>query len=159
MKASETHTANCLKCGRTRYFLTAESAAKASPYGRTCRARIRAAAITEAIRDFAAKQIEKARELLADGGLVPVRSGVWQAIASDGITRYLVAEATCNCPAGLKGRRCYHTAAARIWPPGAWPDARHGGPGVGGPRRTAGRDEPREGDRPGVGRPRRLRRG
>jgi hypothetical protein len=114
MESNLIHTAKCLKCGRTRYFRSAESVRKASPYGRTCRARIRAAAIAEAVRDFALKQIEKARELLADGGLVPMREGIWQAIGSDGITRYLVARETCNCPAGLNGRRCYHVAAARM---------------------------------------------
>jgi hypothetical protein len=106
----QTLTGKCLRCGRT---LRATSSITAG-YGRICRARIRAAAITEAVKDFTAAQVDKARELLADGGLVPVRNGIWQAMSSDGQTRYLVSTAADNCPAGLYGRRCYHIAAARM---------------------------------------------
>jgi hypothetical protein len=102
--------AKCLRCGRT---LTATSSITAG-YGRICRARIRAAALAEALRDFTAAQIDKARELIADGALVPMRAGVWQASSSDGSSRYLVAWQTCSCPAGIHGRRCYHVAAARM---------------------------------------------
>jgi hypothetical protein len=110
MSATGTHTAKCLRCHRP---LHAASSVKAH-YGPVCRARIRAAALAEALRDFTTAQVEKAREMLADGGLVPMRSGIWQATSSDGASTYLVAWQTCNCPAGLHGRRCYHVAAARM---------------------------------------------
>ena len=103
-------TTKCLRCGRT---LRAASSIKAS-YGRVCRARIRAAALARALRDFSAAQVEKAREAVADGALVRMRNGVWQAASSDGSSTYLVAWTTCNCPAGLHGRLCYHVAAARM---------------------------------------------
>ena len=110
---TQTHTAKCLRpgCGRK---LTAP-ASVACGYGPVCRARIRLAAITEAVRGFAQAQVDKARELIADGGLVPTgRPGVFRAVSSNGTDTYLVHSATCNCPAALHGRQCYHVAAARI---------------------------------------------
>jgi len=62
-----THTAKCLTCGRIRRFRSAEAAAKAAPSGRICRMKLRLAAIAEAVKGFAATQVEKARELIADG--------------------------------------------------------------------------------------------
>jgi hypothetical protein len=109
------HTAKCLRCGRVRHFRTAEAAAKAAPHGRICAAKVRLAAIAEAVKGFAAAQVDKARELIADGGFVSTsRKGVFQAVSSNGTDRYLTHSAACNCPAGLRGRQCYHLAAARI---------------------------------------------
>ena len=109
------HTAKCLKCGRVRHFRSAEAAAKAAPNGRVCQMRIRLAAITEAVRDFAAAQVDKARELIADGGLIRTgHPGVFRAVSSRGDETYLVHRAACNCPAGLRARLCYHRAAAAI---------------------------------------------
>jgi hypothetical protein len=111
MITMNSHEARCLRCGRR---LTAAASIKAL-YGRGCRAIIRAAAIAAAVRDFAAAQVDKARELIADGGLVATsRAGVFHAVASNGVDRYLTHEAACNCPAGLKARRCYHVAAVLI---------------------------------------------
>jgi hypothetical protein len=108
------HAVKCLRCGRARFFRSAVAAEHASPYGRMCAARIRAAAFTAAVADFTAAQVDKARELLADGALAPVRAGIWQALSSDGVTKYMVAPTGCSCPAGTHGRLCYHVAAARI---------------------------------------------
>jgi Family of unknown function (DUF6011) len=112
MDATE-HTARCLRpgCGRK---LTAAASIKAG-YGPVCRAKIRLAAINEAVKGFAAAQVEKARELISDGGIVAIsRPGVFRASSSNGTDQYLVHSAACNCPAGLHGRQCYHLAAARI---------------------------------------------
>jgi hypothetical protein len=109
------HTAKCLRCGRVRHFATAAAAAKAAPNGRICAMRIRLAAIGEAVKGFAQAQVDKARELIADGGLIPAgRPGVFRAVSSSGTDTYLVHSAACNCPAGLHGRLCYHVAGARI---------------------------------------------
>lgn len=63
-------------------------------------------------------QIEKARELIADGGIVEVRRGrnsVFRVIASNGVDRYLTAAQACTCKAGLVGRFvCYHRIAAQL---------------------------------------------
>ena len=115
MTSTGAHTARCLRCGRVRRFRTAEAAAKSAPHGRICAARIRLAAITEAVRGFAQAQVDKARELIADGGLVPTgRPGVFRAVSSKGTDQYMVHSAVCNCPAGLRGRQCYHLLAARL---------------------------------------------
>ena len=111
MTSSPQPTAKCLRCGRT---LRSASSVKAS-YGPVCRTRIRAAALAQAVRGFAATQVEKARELIELGGLVPLRGRVFRTIGSDGTTAYLTAATgQCNCPAGLRGRACYHGLAARM---------------------------------------------
>lgn len=115
MEITAQHTAKCLACGRVRHFRSAESAAKAAPNGRVCAAKIRKAAIETALTGFTPAQQAKALELIADGGLVPLkRAGAWKAVGSDGVTFYLVAPQACNCPGGLHGRTCYHIAAARV---------------------------------------------
>jgi ribosomal protein S14 len=99
----------CLRCGRVLRV--------SRTYGPVCRARIRAAAIAEAVKGFAAAQVEKARELIADGGLVPTsRPGVFRAVSSKGDGSYLAHPATCSCPAGRRGKAtpCYHSLGARI---------------------------------------------
>ena len=109
------HTAKCLKCGRVRHFRSAAAAKAAKPTGRVCAARIRLAMFNEAIRGFAAAQVEKAREAIADGAFIPTgRRGVFSVVSSNGADTYLTHSAVCNCPAGLRGRQCYHLAAARI---------------------------------------------
>ena len=114
-RATTEPTAKCLRCGRVRHFRSAEAAAKAAPNGRICAMRVRLAAIGEAVRGFAQAQVDKARELIADGGLVPTnRPGVFRAVSSKGDETYLTHSDVCNCPAGLRARPCYHLAAARI---------------------------------------------
>ena len=111
--AAETPAARCLRCRRT---LTAAASISAG-YGPGCRARIRAATLTTSSPEFTAAQVARARELLADGGLIPTsRAGVYQSVSSDGATTYLTHRAGCTCPAGTRGngRTCYHRAAARI---------------------------------------------
>lgn len=114
MEHTEAHTAKCLRCGRT--LRSAKSVSRS--YGAWCAAKIRAAALAEAVKGFATAQVEKARELIELGGLVPVRAGIFRAVSSKGDASYLVTpNGQCNCPAGLRsGRadRCYHVAAARM---------------------------------------------
>lgn len=60
--------------------------------------------------------IDKARALIEDGGILPTsRPGIYTAVSSDGSTTYLVHAASCTCPAGQRGRACYHTAAVQIF--------------------------------------------
>jgi len=106
----DTETTRCLRCHR---ILRAQRSLAAG-YGPGCRARIRAAALTEALRDFSAAQLEKARELVADKGVIRTGfAGVFRTVSTDGASYYLTAATgQCNCRAGLNGRRCYHVAAA-----------------------------------------------
>src|SRR4051794_36020667 len=61
-------------------------------------------------------QRAKVAELLADGGLARVNDTTWVAVASNGEDVYEVstAHASCSCPAGTHGLRCYHLAAAQL---------------------------------------------
>lgn len=103
--------AKCLRCGHRIWSARSVSA----KYGPVCKAKIRLAAITEAIRGFAQRQVDAAREMIADGGIIPTRRpGVFRAVSSKGDETYLVHSAVCNCPAGLRSVRCYHRAAAAV---------------------------------------------
>ena len=72
---------------------------------RWCKAKIRAAALAQAHKGFAAVQTDKARELIDLDGLVPTaRPGVFRAVSSKGDRSYLTRPATCGCPAGRRGK-------------------------------------------------------
>lgn len=108
-----TETANCHRCGRR---LTS-AASVARGYGRTCRAKVREAANVVDLTEYKAFQVAKAAELIEQGGIVPTgRRDLYLAVSSDGTARYMVdaVERSCSCPAGDKGRRCYHLLAADI---------------------------------------------
>jgi len=101
----------CQRCGRR---LRAAQSVAAS-LGPGCRARIRAAALSDALRAWTGQQIDKALELITDKGIVRAgMAGVFRTVSSDGQSCYLSAATGCNCRAGLNGRRCYHTAAVVI---------------------------------------------
>ena len=106
------HTAKCLRCHRT----LRSASSVAAGYGPVCKARIRLAALNEALKGFTVAQVDKARELIADGGILPTsRRGVFRAVSSRGDETYLTHTAACNCPGGLRARSaCYHQLAARI---------------------------------------------
>lgn len=71
--------------------------------------------ITADLDGFKPAQIERARELLDQGGLIAARRpGLFTAVSSDGSGTYLTHTAVCSCPAGRRGRACYHVAAVRL---------------------------------------------
>lgn len=111
--ATQTPTANCIRCGRK---LTS-AASIANGMGRTCRAKVAEAAkvIDLSVFKDAKGAATKSAQLIADAGIVPTRhAGQYLATSSDGTKTYTVdtIERTCTCPAGLKGRACYHLVAA-----------------------------------------------
>jgi len=100
---------HCLRCGR--------ALRNASPdgLGPKCRRDVRRT--TPTLNGFKPAQLEAARELLDDGGIIPVRivkaGVVYRTVATGGTETYLTTSAGhCNCPAGLRSGRCYHVAAA-----------------------------------------------
>jgi hypothetical protein len=104
-------TANCLRCGRV--LRSAKSITDGM--GRTCKAKVAAAARALDLAGFKPFQVDKAVEAIEQGGIVPTsRAGVYTAVSSDGTTTYLVHSVACTCPAGVKGRACYHRAAVAI---------------------------------------------
>lgn len=109
MNATATHQhSNCLRCGRA--LRSAKS--RAAGYGAKCATHIRRAAVD--LADYQAHQIASARELIEDGGIVPLRSVVFLVVSTDGTEIHRTAPTGCNCKAGLKGTRCYHQLAARL---------------------------------------------
>ena len=118
MTNTEGRTSKCLKCGRIRHFRSAAAAIKAAPYGRICKARVFLAALNEAIKGFAQRQIDAAREMIADGCFVPTsRPGVFRVVSSDGERTYLAHRETCNCDSGLRrltACTCKHSLGVRI---------------------------------------------
>jgi hypothetical protein len=108
---SETANTPQARCSRKLTAATSIAAGK----GRICRLRERA---EKALRGFTAAQVEKARELIEDGGIVAFRPGVFRAVSSKGDTTYLTTAAgQCSCPAAARsGRadRCYHVLSARL---------------------------------------------
>lgn len=103
--------AHCLREGCGRKLTAAASVARG--FGPTCHRRILAK--LAALAGFTADQLGKARELVEDGGIAPVRRGIYRVASSDGTKTYLTAASGhCNCPAGERGRSCYHVATALI---------------------------------------------
>lgn len=66
--------------------------------------------------EFSARQIDSAKDLIVDGGIVASlkRRGVFTVVSSDGTETHLVHRAACTCPAGRKSRPCYHRAALML---------------------------------------------
>lgn len=103
-----TEQARCLHCHRV--LRSPKSCALG--YGPTCARKIRRAAVD--LADYQAHQIASARELIEDGGIIPLRSVVFLVVSTDGTEIHRTAPTGCNCKAGLKGTRCYHQLAARL---------------------------------------------
>lgn len=106
--ATTHHHTNCLRCGRS----LKSTKSQAAGYGPRCARHIRNAAVD--LTDYKPHQINSARELITDGAIIPLRSVIFITVSTDGTETYLSAPTGCNCPAGLKGSRCYHTLAARL---------------------------------------------
>ncbi|WP_406156955.1 DUF6011 domain-containing protein [Streptomyces canus] len=106
--ATTHHHTNCLRCGRA---LTSTKS-MATGYGPKCAAKVRNTIVD--LTDYKPHQIASARELIADAAIIPLRSVIFIAVSTDGTETYRTAPTGCNCPAGLKGSRCYHQLAARM---------------------------------------------
>ncbi|MGC5012542.1 helix-turn-helix domain-containing protein [Streptosporangium sp. DT93] len=72
--------------------------------------------LTADVADFKAAQLDRARELIEQGGILPTRRpGIYTAVSSDGSARYLVHRCGCSCPSGARGKHlCYHRAAVAL---------------------------------------------
>lgn len=108
--AAPATTSSCTRCGRK---LTAAKSIAAG-YGKGCAAKIAAATKTADLVDFKPAQIASAQELIEDAAIIQIRRNVFRAVSTDGSETYLAHTANCTCAAGVRGRRCYHMAAARM---------------------------------------------
>ncbi len=104
-----TTTLTRTRCHRCGHPLTTNTV-----YGGTCDAKLHRAIITTDLTGYSDTQIAKAIELVELGGIVAV-GHLFLAVSSDGTLRYECAPTgECSCTAVSYGRRCYHTAAAKI---------------------------------------------
>lgn len=111
MRTRTKTTATCRRCRAT--LVAPRSVARG--YGDRCwREKRREDAALAA--GFKPETLAKARELIEDGAIIPVRGRrVFRAVSSDGERTYLTAPQACTCPAGLRARHvCYHRAAAAL---------------------------------------------
>jgi hypothetical protein len=101
---------HCLRCRRALTNPTPDG------YGPKCRAMVRRAARAEVVAQYKPYLVEKAEELIEQGGLIPLRANrVFLAVSSDGSTAYRTHRAACTCPAGIKGQHaCKHRIAAHL---------------------------------------------
>ncbi|WP_018682194.1 DUF6011 domain-containing protein [Actinokineospora enzanensis] len=113
MNTTTTTTTHCGRCGRT--LRSATSIARG--YGRTCAAKI-AKATNEVAEtaEYKPVQIEKAAELLELRAITRTAPKIYLAVSSRGDATYSIDQhaGRCDCPAGDRGLRCYHLAAAAI---------------------------------------------
>jgi hypothetical protein len=71
--------------------------------------------VPAALDSYKPSQLDKAAELIEQGGLVPTTlPGRYTAVSSDGTVNYLVTITSCTCQAGQRDIRCYHRAAATL---------------------------------------------
>lgn len=101
-------------CRRCRALLTAPRSV-ARGIGAHC-ARLERQEQAALAAGFKPDAVEKARVLIADRGIVPIRGRrVFRAVSSDGQRTYLTAPQACNCAAGLKSKHvCFHRVAATL---------------------------------------------
>jgi hypothetical protein len=109
-EVSGTEQVACKRCGRALRSL----ASRLAEIGPRC------AAIEAATAGLKPEQTAKALELISDGGIVPVRKGVYRVTSTDGESVYLTSvSGNCSCAYGLRrvsgaAKTCYHVASARL---------------------------------------------
>ncbi|PWI16014.1 hypothetical protein DI272_18960 [Streptomyces sp. Act143] len=108
-----TPVTKCLKCGRRLRNSSPDG------LGPKCRRKVRRARRSEELTQYKPHLVDKAEELLEQGGVIPLRdtrkNRVYLAVSSDGLEAYRTARAACTCPAGLRGiHMCAHRIAVHI---------------------------------------------
>lgn len=107
------NTTEQVKCSRCKRVLTS-LASRLAGKGARC------AAIEAATQGLKPEQADKALELIADGGIAPVRKGVYRVTSTDGESTYLTSvNGNCTCAYGLRrtkatAKTCYHVAAVKL---------------------------------------------
>lgn len=101
----------CRRCGRRLWSQKSRDIG----YGRFCYRKVRAA--VDALRP-SPTQIDRALELIEDGGIVDVggrfNNLVFRIVGTDGEIRYRCTPNLCTCPAGQADRLCYHRVAVAV---------------------------------------------
>ena len=98
----------CIKCGRRLHC----AVSRRRGYGWGCWARfrraVRLAERITALRDFTARQLADAAELIEDTAVIPTAMAtVFRTVSHDGLRVYLTTANGCTCPAS---GACFHRA-------------------------------------------------
>lgn len=110
MSSTDGQPVKCRNCKRP----LRSAASRAAGIGPRC------AAIEAAFDGLNGKQRDKARDLIADNGVVKIRKGVYKVAANDGGAFYLTSvHGPCDCGWGLRRKSattkpCAHVGAARL---------------------------------------------
>jgi hypothetical protein len=103
--SDQSTTRKCTRCGRTLRDAKSVALGRGPVCDRKAKAELAASTAQPA-------QLDKAQQLLADGAVEVLRPGrVWLVVSSKGGEVYRTAPAACTCPAGVRGRECYHRLA------------------------------------------------
>lgn len=108
--STTTASARCIECGR----IITSAASIARGRGKGCAAKVRRAAATATTEGFTTKQVDAARELVEDAGIVRLRRNIYLTVSTDGTRVHRTTATRCTCEAGIKGRACYHQLAVRL---------------------------------------------
>lgn len=112
-EASAEQVHRCLRPGCGRTLTSPESIARGM--GRHCARMVREAAKSADLTAWTPRQVEQARELIEDGGIVAAdREGDFWTVSTDGTEVYLTSAVFCSCAAGQASRLCYHRCSAVI---------------------------------------------
>ena len=110
--ANTNTTANvrCIECGRT---LTSPTSI-ARGRGKGCAAKVRRTMATATTDGFTTKQVDAARELIEDAGVVRLRGHIYLTVSTNGERVHRTTATRCTCNAGIKEKACYHQLAVRM---------------------------------------------
>lgn len=108
-KTQKPHTATCTRCHAT---LRSEASLKRGMGAHCARQARREQAV--AADGYKPEQIDAARQAIEDGAIIPLRGAIFLVVSSDGSEVHRTTATACSCPAGVKGRRCFHRATVLL---------------------------------------------
>lgn len=120
-----TAPARCIECGR----IITSAASIARGRGKGCAAKVRRAAATATVEGFTPDQVDAARELVEDAGIMRLRRNIYLTVSTDGERVHRTTATRCTCHAGVRAELppktdkngklkktspCYHQLAVRM---------------------------------------------
>lgn len=106
--------AKMTRCRRCRRTLTDPKSVAAGIGPKCARRRAAEARAAVVIAKHKPTQVDRAIELIGDGGIVATSAGTFAVVSSSGTDRYTTTSINCTCAAGAYGRTCYHRVAAEL---------------------------------------------
>lgn len=108
--------ARCIECGRALTSTTSITRGR----GKHCAAKVRRTAATATTDGFTRDQVDAARELIEDAGIVRLRGHIYLTVSTNGERVHRTTATRCTCQAGIRsevkgnGKACYHQLAVRM---------------------------------------------